>query len=76
MKTRILFTVMLIFASCQSVAMPRIEYNEDLDEVQTAADAQQISPYIELMRIIERDFNGRVIKVGLEKEDDYGDDDI
>lgn len=56
--------------------MPRIEYNEDLDEVQAAVNAQQISPFIDLLRIIERDFNGKVIKVELEKEDDYGDDDI
>ncbi|WP_255554848.1 PepSY domain-containing protein [Moritella sp. 24] len=57
--------------------MPHIEYEEDLDEVTAAVNAKEISPFIDLLTIIERDFNGRrVIKVELEKEDDYGDDDI
>jgi len=76
MKTRILLTVMLIFMSWQSVAMPHIEYEEDLDEVTAAVKAKEISPFIDLLAIIERDFNGRVIKVELEKDDDYSDDDI
>jgi len=68
---------MLIFTSWQSVAMPHIEYEEDLDEVTAAVKSQEISPFIDLLAIIERDFNGRrVIKVELEKEDDYSDDDI
>ncbi|QFI39612.1 hypothetical protein FR932_18215 [Moritella marina ATCC 15381] len=76
MKTRILLTVMLIFMSWQSVAMPHIEYEEDLDEVTAAVEAKEISPFIDLLAIIERDFNGRVIKVELEKDDDYSEDDI
>jgi len=76
MKTRILLTVMLIFMSWQSVAMPHIEYEEDLDEVTAAVKAQEISPFIDLLAIIERDFNGRVIKVELEKDDDYSEDDM
>ena len=76
MKTRILLAVMLIFVSWQIAAMPHIEYEEDLDEVTAAVKAKEISTFIDLLAIIERDFNGRVIKVELEKEDDYSDDDI
>lgn len=56
--------------------MPHIEYEEDLDEVTAAVEAKEISPFIDLLAIIERDFNGRVIKVELEKDDDYSEDDI
>lgn len=56
--------------------MPHIEYEEDLDEVSAAVNAKQISPFIDLLAIIKRDFNGKVIKVELEKDDDYSDDDI
>ena len=76
MKTRILLAVMLIFLSWQSAALPHIEYEADLDEVTAAVKAQEMSPFIDLLAIIERDFNGRVIKVELEKEDDYSEDDI
>lgn len=72
MKTRILATVILIF-SCYSYALPQIEYEDDLDEVQAAVAAKQISPFPELLAIIRRDFKGRVIRVELEKEDDYDD---
>lgn len=76
MKTRILLTVMLFLMAWQSVAMPHIEYEEDLDVVTAAVKAQEIRPFIDLLAIIKRDFNGQVIKVELEKDDDYSDDDI
>lgn len=73
MKTRILLAVILIFTSCLCAAMPPIEYEEDLDEVNAAINARQISPFADLLNIIARDYNGRIIRVEIEKEDDYGD---
>ena len=81
MKTRILLTVMLIFvahsglvlAGDNRAAMPDIKYDEDLSEVKAAMQANEISPFIDLLHIIKRDYSGKVIRVELEKEDDYGD---
>eukprot|EP00487_Bulimina_marginata_P004651 TRINITY_DN2149_c0_g1_i1.p1 TRINITY_DN2149_c0_g1~~TRINITY_DN2149_c0_g1_i1.p1 ORF type:complete len:116 (-),score=26.32 TRINITY_DN2149_c0_g1_i1:228-575(-) len=73
MKTRILITVILFFITSRVMAMPQVKYDEDLDEVQAAMAANQISPFVELLAIIERDYKGRVIRVELEREDDYGD---
>ena len=63
----------LVLAGDNRVAMPDIKYDEDLSEVKAAMQANEISPFIDLLHIIKRDYSGKVIRVELEKEDDYGD---
>ena len=76
MKTRILATVILFFisymVSSNSYALPRIEYEEDLDEVRAAIAAKQVSPVSELLVKVKRQYRARIIRIELEKEDDYG----
>lgn len=78
MKTRILATVILLFISCtvssNSYALPRIEYEEDLDQVQAAIAAKHVSPVTDLLAKIKHQYRARVIRIELEKEDDYGED--
>ena len=74
MKTRILATVILFLLSCHSYALPRIEYEEDLDEVRAAIAAKQVSPVSELLVKVKRQYRARIIRIELEKEDDYGDE--
>ncbi|MGR5488997.1 PepSY domain-containing protein, partial [Vibrio alfacsensis] len=48
----------------------RIEFEEDQDEVYDAVQQGLIKPFSELFATVERDLNGRVIKVELEEDDD------
>lgn len=73
MKTRILTTVILFFISWASYALPRIEYEEDFDLVQAAIAAKQVTPVRQLLAKIRHQYRARVIRIELEKEDDYGD---
>lgn len=78
MKTRNLATVILFFisyvVSSNSHALPQIEYEEDFDQVQAAIAAKQVTPVTELLMKIKHQYRARVIRIELEKEDDYGDD--
>ncbi|MUJ28973.1 hypothetical protein GNP73_13435 [Aliivibrio fischeri] len=48
----------------------RIEIDEDQDEVYEAVKLGLIKPFSELYTIVAQDFNGRIIKVELEEDDD------
>lgn len=48
----------------------RVEFDEDQDEVYEAVQKGLIKPFSELFATVERDLNGRVIKVELEEDDD------
>ncbi|MUL10455.1 PepSY domain-containing protein [Aliivibrio fischeri] len=48
----------------------RIEIDEDQDEVYEAVKSGLIKPFSELYTTVAQDFNGRIIKVELEEDDD------
>ncbi|ACH67080.1 conserved hypothetical protein [Aliivibrio fischeri MJ11] len=48
----------------------RIEIDEDQDEVYEAVKLGLIKPFSELYTTVAQDFNGRIIKVELEEDDD------
>ena len=48
----------------------KIEFEEDQDEVYEAVKKGYIRPFSEMYAAVERDLNGRIIKVELEEDDD------
>ncbi|RJX65056.1 hypothetical protein DZ860_22790 [Vibrio sinensis] len=49
---------------------PKIEFEEDQDEVYQAVKRGYIRPFSEMYAAVERDLKGRIISVELEEDDD------